>query len=533
MISQNGVRANPDKVKAIMDMAPPRNIKEVQRLAGRIAALNKFLSKSAVRGSPFFKTLRRGPQFEWTSECQKAFDDLKVHIAQLQALSSPEPGQTLFIYLSVGEEAISTVLVREDSKVQKPVYYVSRALQGANVKYTIVERYVLMLVHVARKLRSYFQTHPIVVVTDQLLKQILSKPDASGRMVKWVVELSKYDLGYQPWTAIKAQRIAEVTHVKEVVEAEQTREAVKAGQAGEAAKVGQAEEAAEADQARESAEVTHARRAAKTKQAKDAAARRTDSTWTLYVDGVSSKEGCGVRLFLISPTGEELAYALRFDFRASNNEYEYEALIAGMEMTRKLEAESIKVYSDSQLIVNQVLRNYEIKEEPLKKYAAKAHELRSQFKQFTLEQVSRNRNKRPNILSKLASTSFCTLNKEILVEVVKGRAYEQLDMAVIQVMSLWMDPIVQYLANGELPSNKIEARKVLFKSQRYLRESRGLEGLGQEGDAVQVLLAHHLQRFGLTGGKVQVMSAARASSSCPDSGDGPSSEPTAILSMGN
>ena len=102
----------------------------------------------------------------------------------------------MFIYLAVGEEAVSAVLVREEDKVQKPVYYVSRALQGAEARYSMVERYVLTLVHATRKLRSYFQSHPIVVVTDQPLKQILSKPDVSGRMVKWTVELSEYDIGY-------------------------------------------------------------------------------------------------------------------------------------------------------------------------------------------------------------------------------------------------------------------------------------------------------------------------------------------------
>ena len=70
--------------------------------------------KSAVRGSPFFKALRRGPQFEWTSECQKVFDKLKAHIAQLPVLTSPAQGETLFIYLAVEKEAISAVLVREE-----------------------------------------------------------------------------------------------------------------------------------------------------------------------------------------------------------------------------------------------------------------------------------------------------------------------------------------------------------------------------------------------------------------------------------
>ena len=100
-------------------------------------------------------------------------------------------------------------------------------------------------------------------------------------------------------------------------------------------------------------------------------------------------------------------------------------------MAWKLGTESIKVHSDSQLIVNQVLGSYEVKEESLKKYVAKVHKLRSRFKQFTLERFLRSCNKKTDALSKLASTFFGTLNKEVLVEVVKNRAYEQLDTAVI------------------------------------------------------------------------------------------------------
>ncbi|XP_071911808.1 uncharacterized protein [Coffea arabica] len=513
MISKDGVRANPDKVKAIMDMAPPRSIKEVQRLAGRMAALNRFLSKSAVRGFPFFRALRRGPQFEWTPECQQAFDQLKAHIARLPSLTSPAYGETLFIYLAVGEEAISAVLVREEGKVQKPVYYVSRALQGAETRYTSIERYVLALVHAARKLRSYFQTHPVVVMTDQPLKQILSRPDASGRMVRWAVELSGYDLGYQPRTAIKAQALtdfiaegvsfgqpepqvkrtrdaAEAPQVGEAVEATQTtqsrttqgvaeaRQAEKVAQVERATKafeaeqaeghvkVGQATKGAQAGQIGEAAEAEHAEEAVEIEQA-TGEVDQIIPVWTLFVDGSSSKEGCGAGLLLTSPMGDELAYALRFDFRASNNESEYEALVAGMVIARKLGAESIEVYSDSQLIVNQVGGSYEVKEEPLKRYVAKVHELRAQFKVFALKQVPRSQNKRADALSKLASTSVGTLNKEVLVEVVRNRAYDQVDLSVIQVVSSWMDPIVRCLASGELPQDRVEARRVLLRSRGY------------------------------------------------------------------
>ncbi|XP_071906208.1 uncharacterized protein [Coffea arabica] len=536
MISKEGLRVNPDKIKAITDMAPLRNIKEVQRLTGRMAALNRFLSKSAVRGSPFFRALKGGRQFEWSPECQKVFDDLKEHLARLPALTSPELGETLFIYLAAGEEAISAVLVREENKVQKPVYYVSRALQGAEAGYSAIERYVLALVHATRKLRSYFQTHPIMVVTNQPLKQILSKPDVSGRMVKWAVELSEYDLGYQPRTAIKAQaladfiaegvsfgstgveaeparsdeevkdahaeRAARATQISETIKAIQIREAAEVLRTGDTAEVAQASQVAEGGSTREAGEAEQVREAAEAEQATDAAEaqpvedtaevahpekpavaelagagaqngeareveERTDPTWTLYVDGASSKEGCGAGLLLISPTGEELPYALRFDFRVSNNKSEYETLIAEMEIARKLGARSLKVFSDSQLIVNQVWGSYEVKEGTLKRYVAKTHELKGLFEQFALEQIPRSQNKRADALSKLASTSAGILGREIVVEIVRSRAYDQVRAVIIQVVSSWMDPIVRYLAQGELPLNRTEARRILLKSQKY------------------------------------------------------------------
>ncbi|XP_071914122.1 uncharacterized protein [Coffea arabica] len=368
-------------------------------------------------------------------------------------------------------------------------------------------------------------------MTDQPLKQILSKPESSGRMVKWAVELSEYDLEYQPRPAIKAQaladfiadgvsfglpeeeadqardirarkngevvkdagdaaevtqalQVAEVGSPKEAAEAEQAkgaaegeqaREAAKAKQAQETAEAGQVGEAAEAGQALNAAEAKHSKKAAKTELTRETvqagkiteAAKRADPTWTLYVDGASSREGCGAGLLLISPTGEELPYALRFDFRVSNNESEYEALIAGMEMARKLGARSIKVYSDSQLIVNQVWGSYEVKEGALRKYVAKTRELKGLFEQFALEHIPRSQNKRADALSKLASTSAGISGREILVEVVRSWAYEQCNTAVIQVVSSWMDPIIQYLAHGGLPQSREEARKVLLKSQKY------------------------------------------------------------------
>ena len=129
MVSQRGIEANPVKIQAILDMEPPKNIKEVQSLIGRIAALNKFVSKVTDKYLPFFKILRKA--FEWTDQCQKAFQDLKVYLTIAPLLSPSIPGEELYLYLAVSPHAVSSALIREEGKVQKPVYYTSRALRGA------------------------------------------------------------------------------------------------------------------------------------------------------------------------------------------------------------------------------------------------------------------------------------------------------------------------------------------------------------------------------------------------------------------
>lgn len=114
MMSERGIEPNPDKVRAITDMQPPRSVKEVQKLTGRLAALSRFLSKSAERSLPFFQVLKKVGAFSWTAECQRAFEDLKEYLASPPVLSKPERGEVLFVYLAVADGAISSVLVRED-----------------------------------------------------------------------------------------------------------------------------------------------------------------------------------------------------------------------------------------------------------------------------------------------------------------------------------------------------------------------------------------------------------------------------------
>ena len=126
IVYQRGIEINPDKIQAIMEIAPPRNIKEVQSLNGKVATLNRFMLRATNRCLPFFYTIKKS--FECTAKCQQAFEDLKAYLSSLPLLSPSKNEEELFLYLAVSLAAISTALVREEDRVQKLIYYTNRAL---------------------------------------------------------------------------------------------------------------------------------------------------------------------------------------------------------------------------------------------------------------------------------------------------------------------------------------------------------------------------------------------------------------------
>ena len=207
MVSQRGIEANPNKIKAILKMTPPRTVKEVQSLTGRVSALNHFVSRATDKCLPFFRTLKKA--FQWTEECQLAFEQLKSYLMAPPLLSPSILGEELYLYLAVSTTVVSFALIREEDHVQKLVYYTRRALRGAEGQYSNIEKLAFALVIVSRKLRLYFQAHTIVVLTDHPFKKAMNKPDAVGRLVLWAIEMSEFDVDYRPRTAIKAQVLAD------------------------------------------------------------------------------------------------------------------------------------------------------------------------------------------------------------------------------------------------------------------------------------------------------------------------------------
>ncbi|XP_072066845.1 uncharacterized protein [Arachis hypogaea] len=198
-------------------------------------------------------------------------------------------GQVRHYNMRLNPEKCAFAVQGERNKVQHPIYFVSKTLQYAELNYPRIEKLALALIFSARRLRPYFQSHVIHVRTDHPLRQVLHKPEIAGRLIKWVVELSEFDIRYQSRGPIKSQFLADFI-----------------------------------------SELTIPSEEDHTKQ------------WTLYVDGSSNNEGCGAGIRLEAEDGFILEHSIHLAFKASNNQSEYEALIAGLRLCLDLQISAIK-----------------------------------------------------------------------------------------------------------------------------------------------------------------------------------------------
>ena len=148
--------------------------------------------------------------FEWSKNCTLAFQQLKEYLSQPPIMSSPEADEVLFAYIAVAPHDISLVLIRIDGGIQRPVYYVSKSLHEAEVRYLPLEKAILAVVHATRKLPHYFQMHTVVVLTQLPLKSLLRSANYTGRIAKWSTVLGAFDIKYMPRTSVKGQVLADL-----------------------------------------------------------------------------------------------------------------------------------------------------------------------------------------------------------------------------------------------------------------------------------------------------------------------------------
>jgi hypothetical protein len=278
LVSTKGIEAN--KIEAILWMEPPSTKKGAQRLTGRLASLNRFISRSAERNLPFFEVLKSAEVFQWGSAQQKAFEELKQYLIDLTTLTPPAPGAPLLLYVAASHSAVSAALVQEklegQTKKQAPIYFISEVLSLSKKNYTKLEKVLYDVLMASRKLRHYFQAYHIIVPSSQPLKDIMRNREATGRIGKWAAELNDFSIDYVHRSSIQSQALADFI-------ADWT-----PGAQGE--------------------ETT-----------KDAEA------WTVFCDGSWGTFGAGAAAVLVALSKVRTCFAVKLDFSCTNNIAEYEA----------------------------------------------------------------------------------------------------------------------------------------------------------------------------------------------------------------
>ncbi|XP_047178526.1 uncharacterized protein LOC124845470 [Vigna umbellata] len=287
----------------------------------------------------------------------------------------------------------------------------------------------------ARCPRSYFQSHQVIVRTDHPIAKILCKPNLAGRMVGWSVELSEFGLQFEPRGSIRGQHLADFA-VELPWEEECPRE------------------------------------------------------WTLYVDGSSERSGGGAGIVLEGPDGFVVEQAIVFRFKISNNQAEYEAVIAGLELAKDLGAASVKCRTDSQFVVGQLTESFQTKNDQLLRYYHKVKELVKQFRMVEFKHVPREQNVRADVLSKLANC----------------RGKDHLSSVIRQVM---MNPSVECLAVHEV-SSEPDWRKAIREIIQRKESGSHIRAVEAKKAARFLVIGEDLYKRGFSSPLLKCVSAKEA-----------------------
>src|SRR3954464_7642834 len=164
---------------------------------------------------PLYRLLRKSDNLVWDNEADEALESLKKQLTQAPILATPKPKEPMLLYISANNRVVSVVVVVErmevdkEYPVQRPVYYVSEVLTLSKQRYPHWQKLVVGVFMASRKLKHYFQEHPITVASSAPLADIIQNREATGRIAKWAIELGAYHLQYEPRTAIKSQALVD------------------------------------------------------------------------------------------------------------------------------------------------------------------------------------------------------------------------------------------------------------------------------------------------------------------------------------
>jgi ribonuclease HI len=344
------------------------------------------------------------------------------------------------IYVAATTQVVSAAIVverREEGHallVQRPVYFISEVLFETKICYPQIQKLLYAVILTWQKLRHYFESHPVTVVSSFPLGEIIQCREASGRIAKWAVELMGETISFAPRKAIKSQALADF--LAEWVDTQLPTAPIQ------------------------------------------------PELWTMYFDGSLMKTGEGAGLLFISPLGKHVRYVLRLHFLASNNVAEYEALVNGLRIAVELGVRLLDARGDSQLVIDQVMKNSDYHGRKMEAYCDEVRRLEDKFYGLELNHIARRYNETADELDKIASGQTAvppnifyrdihqpSVKLDDAPEPDETSAQPEVPSAAegealriegerngVAPNQNWQTPYLEYLLRGELPLDKVEAR---------------------------------------------------------------------------
>ncbi|XP_071909679.1 uncharacterized protein [Coffea arabica] len=426
IVSKKGIEIDPAKIKAIREMPVPRTQKDVKSFLGKINFIGRFIAQLTHTCEPLFKLLKKNVSLQWNEECQQAFDKIKDYLLHPPVLVPPKPGRPLIMYLSVLDEAMGCVLGQHDEsgKREQAIYYLSKKFTAYEANYSFLERSCCALAWAVQKLRHYLLSHTTYLISrSDPLKYLLGKPMPTGRMAKWQMILSEFDIIFTTQKAIKGQAVAD--HLAENPLKDDYQPLHTYFPDEEALFVGIAEDMN--DQCPE---------------------------WRLFFDGASNSFGAGIGAVLVSPEGKHYPGSAKLRFSCTNNMAEYETCIFGLKMALEMEIKDLLVFSDSDLLVHQTLKEWITRDSKILPYHCNLLELANKFRSLEFRHIPRVRNVFADALATLSS--MIQHPDELIIEPIQihlqGKPAHCLVVEKSSDGRPWYNDIKEFLKTGSYPS---------------------------------------------------------------------------------